>query len=191
MNAMPNCRQKESAYFILNDALITAYKSGIMSINIMAMVQKYVHDRSEGRAMTRAEQALFEAATAKVRTGPALLFTLYTGCRRGESVSTCWEDIDFDTKTIHIRGTKTKGSDRIIPLFPPLSQQLRPHVNRRGKLFDITGEYLGKSIAKMGLPFHVAVKDLRTTFSTRCKELGVPDEVLAKWLGHTSTRTTQ
>lgn len=50
---------------------------------------------------------------------------------------------------------------------------------------------MGKSIKKLGLPFPVCVKDLRTTFSTRCKELGVPDEVLAKWLGHTTTHTTQ
>lgn len=36
----------------------------------------------------------------------------------------------------------------------------------------------------------VKIKDLRTTFATRCMESGVSEKVISKWLGHSNTTTT-
>ena len=35
------------------------------------------------------------------------------------------------------------------------------------------------------------VKKLRTTFATRMREKGINEEIIAKWLGHTTTNTTR
>ena len=37
--------------------------------------------------------------------------------------------------------------------------------------------------------FHI--KDLRTTFGTMCAENGISESVIAKWMGHTTTKTTR
>ena len=62
----------------------------------------------------------------------ACAFILQTGLRYGELTALEWDDIDFETKTMHITksmtyknsggweitGTKTKSSVRTIPLTP-------------------------------------------------------------------------
>lgn len=47
-----------------------------------------------------------------------------------------------------------------------------------------------KIIHKLEMKRKVKIKDLRTTFATRCMENGVSEKVISKWLGHTNTTTT-
>jgi len=45
----------------------------------------------------------------------AYLFMILCGCRPSEAFGICKEDIDFEKETVHIRGTKTRLSDRVVP----------------------------------------------------------------------------
>src|SRR5256885_6305261 len=47
---------------------------------------------------------------------------LLTGGRPSEVLALDISDIDFDRDTVRIRGTKTEGSDRTIPLWPQLAR---------------------------------------------------------------------
>ncbi len=188
---IPDCRQKETAYFVLLDALGTAYKNGFTSVDIMATVTPYKHVRKSGHAMTLAEQAVFIQTCAQYSYGGAMLFALYTGCRRGEVVSLDWSDVDLSRKLVRVRGTKTTKSDRVIPLSKQALEILQPHAQKAGKVFPWRGEYLGKCMDKMRLPFVLDFKDLRTTFATRCMEKGMSDVVISTLMGHSSIHTTK
>src|ERR1041385_3141360 len=62
---------------------------------------------------------------------------LLTGGRPAEVLALDIADIDFDRETVRLRGTKTEGSDRTIPLWPQLARILRRYVGTRttGLLF--------------------------------------------------------
>jgi integrase len=67
------------------------------------------------RALTPLERgAVIEVAqTDQKYTG--FLFMMLCGCRPSEAYAITKDDIDFEAETVHIRGTKTKASDRVVP----------------------------------------------------------------------------
>lgn len=105
---------------------------------------------------------------------------------------------------------KTPRSRRTVPLAPPVVAALQAHRDRviasgfiptaTGPVFTnqrgaaLSGSWLTHHfyalLAKAGIP-RLPFKNLRTTFSSRLFEAGVPDRTIADWLGHTRTRTTQ
>lgn len=48
----------------------------------------------------------------------------HTGIRAGELRGLDWPDVDFDGRRLHVRGTKTKASDRWIPMSDRLADML-------------------------------------------------------------------
>ncbi|MEG1394639.1 MAG: tyrosine-type recombinase/integrase [Clostridia bacterium] len=58
-------------------------------------------------------------------------------------------------------------------------------------MFNFNEDYVSKGLEKLDLSFELNLKDLRTTFATRCAESGISDIVIAKWLGHSSTYVTK
>ena len=61
------------------------------------------------------------APEKRQRVGLAFLLMWYTGARSGAVYSLTWDNIDFDSKTIHfgVHGNKVKGNkSRVVP-FPP------------------------------------------------------------------------
>lgn len=112
---------------------------------------------------------------------------MYTGCRRTEGLRARKEDFDFENKTYHIRGTKTEGSDRYIPLFDEVAEIARR--NKNNPLFDYNGDYVTKLFSDL-CPGHT-LKDLRKTFATNCRKAGIPIDVVQAWLGHTQIETTR
>ena len=68
---------------------------------------------------------------------PILLLLLYSGMRRNEALTLQWEDIDWQNNKIHIRGTKTEKSDRIIPIFANLKKLLSTFdIKEQGNVFE-------------------------------------------------------
>jgi integrase len=119
-----------------------------------------------------------------------VLLAVYTGGRDSEIDSLTYEDIDWKRKTIRIRGTKTAGSDRPVPLHPLLAEVLRKQEKRSGL---IVGEWLnvrrdlGAACDRVKVP-RVTPNDLRRTFATWLKQAGTDSAVVAKLLGHASTK---
>lgn len=157
-----------------------------VSENVAESVIIPKHHAKEGVALTVEQERIFFEKAEKSFYYGAYLFMRWTGCRPGEAFTVRWKDVDLNNDTVWISGTKTEGSSRLVPLFPPLKDYFCHH---SGMGFDnvFPGTINGAKhvIMNIDVPFHVSCKDFRTTFATRCGEAGVSDKVLQKWLGHT------
>lgn len=112
-------------------------------------------------------------------------FLAYSGLRLSEAQAARWEDIRGDW--LHVRGTKTDTSERVVPILPPLRALLD-----QIKLKRISGPILGvqtcidamqRACGRLGLPA-LRHHDLRHYFATACIEEGVDIPTVADWLGH-------
>lgn len=127
-----------------------------------------------------------------------LRLTLLTGCRTGEVCNITWEDVDFETHTIHLRNTKN-GLDRDVQLSVQAMKflkNLNPTSER--SLFPARITHLPiqqKSLTentwrlrrdnKMINIHHWTPHDLRRTVRTGLSRLQCPNEVAEAVLGHT------
>jgi len=92
------------------------------------------------RALTRSEAAAFAEASKGRHNGAALVVALTVGLRPGELLALCWDDVDLEAGTLHVRrawkGTgehrhlgppKTRGSVRSIALPAVVVERLKAH----------------------------------------------------------------
>lgn len=118
-------------------------------------------------------------------------FLAFSGARLNEGAVCCWKDVNEAASTLWIHGTKTRSSDRVIPLFPSLSELLKEMRARRPNE-PKTATILRAKECKGALTtacLKVGVKrlthhDLRHLFATRCIESGVDIPTVSRWLGH-------
>jgi integrase len=123
----------------------------------------------------------------------------FTGLRRGEARGLVVGDLDFARGIIHVRGTKTEGSFREVPMIPVARTLLATLVARRAEEAAETGvahgpasrvltvgeaqKSLDRACAAVGVP-RLTHHDLRDAFATTCIEAGVDIPTVAAWLGH-------
>ena len=122
---------------------------------------------------------------------------LYAGLRRSEALALRWSDIDTKNGTITVRyqvnekrqlvDLKTKKAYRTLPILPPLRHALKAMRPTGEFLFEwkpsrITQEFriLFDNIGLRDIDVHC----LRHTYATMLKDMGVPDDLRTKWLGH-------
>ncbi len=119
-----------------------------------------------------------------------VLLAVFTGGRESEVANLRWEDIDWRMQTIRIRGTKTAGSFRAIPLHQDLASTLRKEARTEGL---IVGDWqnvrrdLPAACIRAKVPT-ITPNDLRRTFASWLKQQGVDSAIVARFLGHRSTR---
>ena len=145
------------------------------------------------------------------------LFMLYCGCRPGEAVEILGNDIsEIDGRMmLHIRGTKTKNSDRYVPIRDELLKRIHPkpfeyvNQNKNGKRIDESSyKRLVKALNRamnisMGckvyrnelIPPYPLSEDfvpycLRHTYCTDLCKAGVDVRVAQKLMGHSSISIT-
>jgi integrase len=156
-------------------------------------------EQKRERTLTNEEIAAvwLGAATAN-GYGTILKLLLLTGCRRDEIGGLKWSEIDLNTGTITIPGSRTKNKqEHIVPLSAPAMEILAPLVaaRREGRehVFGRTmgAGFSGWSSAKA--EFDAAVKladwvvhDLRRTTATQMAELGVLPHIIEACLNHIS-----
>ena len=117
---------------------------------------------------------------------------VYTGARASEVAKLDWSDIRWTEAqgTIHIRGTKTRASKRTIPLADDLACRLFPLRRASG---PVVGAWpncrrdLKAACVRAGIAA-VSPNDLRRTFASWLKQRGVDSAVVARLLGHSSTK---
>lgn len=189
---IPNTRQKEDATQYIRTIFKSAYKDKKIRFDIYEDIIKYHHKREEGKALTIEQRKKFIQVCKQIEKGDIFLFYLYTGARASEILNIN-PKTDIANGFIRLPGTKTEKSDRWIPIFEPVKEILNKKDLTADKLFDISYTTLKREIPiiRKKCGFDLRIKDLRTTFGTICAEQGIAEKVIAKWMGHTNTRTTQ
>ena len=121
-----------------------------------------------------------------VRPGPSELFKLQ------------WSDVNWESKNIRVRGTKTEGADRIIPLCDDFMDILKQQ--QQGAKTDYLIEYqgkpikrkLGKSLAQAveaaGIKSNVCLYQIRHLFASEMIKVKGDLRAVAGMMGHSSLK---
>ena len=124
-----------------------------------------------------------------LETAFTFLFLSYTGMRLGEARRVQWQDVKDGH--IVIKGTKTKSSHRILPLWSELKKLIKAIKDYRkpNKLdeFIIKRKRIDMALKKacevLNLPC-LRHHDLRHYFATKAIQSGVDVPTVSIWLGH-------
>lgn len=132
----------------------------------------------------------------------ALEVEWYLGTRPGvsELFSIKWCDVNINNKEIHIRGTKTKESDRFIPLPEDFVSRLRAVKTQATSEYVV--DYKGHSVRQLRRSFKAACNradikydirpyDVRHLFASVILQKGGDLAAVSKLLGHSRIETTQ
>jgi integrase len=122
-------------------------------------------------------------------------FIYYTGVRKSEALGIRKKDVGDDW--VHVRGTKTETSDRVLRITPSLRAILEPILERTEKDDDLifpipapTMQYHFKRYTEeSGLP-PIRIHDLRHSFATNLIGSGANIVAVSKYLGHSTTNQT-
>jgi len=111
-----------------------------------------------------------------------------------------WSDVDFDAGTIHVRGTKTASSNRIVPVSQEFKGRLLEMRERAQSSFIV--EYSGRPVKALrtslkraaqraGLTYAVRLYDIRHLFASTKLAGGADLAAVSRMLGHADISTTQ
>ena len=141
-----------------------------------------------------------------------VLLAIYTGGRASELAAIRWEHVDLENSRLLLPGTKTQKSRRWVPIAAPLRTLLEdiPRELRVGPIAEkwenvrrtlklavdrinarrkLEAEKAGRKTFEAMR--HVSPNDLRRTFASWLKQHGVDSMIVAKLLGHTSSRMVE
>lgn len=147
------------------------------------------------RVLSPADTQRLLAVVPAKRRDYVLVYRL-TGIRFSELYQIEATDIDFAENTVRIRGTKTDGADRVIPMHPNVATILRERtVTRPGlPLFEMwstsSHRELQRYATNAGLG-RLSFNDLRRSFATELVMAGESTPKIAALLGHRSTRMVE
>jgi integrase len=138
-------------------------------------------------------QRLFAAAEEALR--PILLLAFDTGMRKEELLALRWEQVDLEASTIALAPEDTKTDEpRVIVLTQRAKEALRFLPSRFKKAFVFVSSRTKTRWVDIKKPFDRAVDaaglhglwfhDLRRSFITRARRVGVPESVVMKMSGH-------
>ena len=169
----------------------------------------------EKTALTPAESQQLLDRVENQRARTFLLIALHTGMRRGEIAGLMWDDIDFDSKIIHIRrnavmgryettiseNLKTAAGKRDVPLSEELEAWLlarKKNTHSQYVLSMKNHQPLTKSsyksmwkLIERELPdTHVTAHILRHTYITRLFEAGLDIKEIQYLAGHSTVDMT-
>ncbi|WP_109365575.1 site-specific integrase [Mycobacteroides abscessus] len=200
-------------------------QQGVLPRNVANLVKSLPVTRPALSTLEADEAAALLEATADDCFHIAWRLAL-SGLRRGEILALTWDLVDLDASTVTIAAariavsggsvtgaTKTKSSERTLPLPADLAAALKLEAERQKELRRLLGnrwpdsglvvaddagcpphpDTLSKAwreaLSAAELP-HVRLHDARHSCATLMHLDGVPAAVIAAWLGHTDARFT-
>lgn len=173
-------RTAEDCYYLLKTIFQYAVDNENIDKNPISAVKIPMHRRTNGAALTLEEEKNFLSDIKGNKYELNFLVLLYTGCRPCELSSLAFVREGFIT----FRNMKQKNG-KIAYKDIPITPMLRPYVDKiRLSPLPKTTE-LAKIFSSLCSKHKMY--DLRHTFASRCQECGVPQEIVAHWLGHKSS----
>lgn len=191
LNKIQSSKMARISHGILKQAFNGAVKLGYVAANPVAVTDRPKHKEEQGRALTVDEHKLFLYHAKKSALRPVFMFYLLTGCRKMEALAVKWDDVTDTTLTI--RGTKTDGARRTMPMYPQLKKLIESLPRESEYLFPYKADRVRYQFERIRdtLPFQdFTIHSLRHTFATRCLENGIALKTVQKWLGHADFTTT-
>jgi integrase len=144
LEAGDSVRKVQVMRSVLSAALSRAVREELVTRNVARHVELPEWHRSAVRPWTAQEAKRFMAASRTDLLHNAFVLLIIYGLRRGEVLGLSWDDIDFDTGTIHVRHqiqrvrgelqlgpVKTHAGQRTLPLFDLARQALAAQANRQ------------------------------------------------------------
>lgn len=175
LNGEGKHKTAEEVYSILSIIFKGAISHGILNKNPLSIVIKEKHERKHGTPLSAEEIRIFKESIKGKLVEPVLTLFLYTGIRPNELNS-----VRIDGPFIVALNSKRKNKKieyKRIPIVPALE----PFLDRIGPL----SIHCVRKEFKEIFPNH-KLYDLRTTFYSKCKELGVAEPALNHFAGHSS-----
>lgn len=118
-----------------------------------------------------------------------VIMYLHLGIRASELYQITPADIDFDGGEVRVRGTKTAGADRMVPMTPEVRAILLIARDRDPMFRQWTNrDYALQNACERAQIARCSCNDLRRTYATEMARAGVPMHILMRLMGHTSTR---
>jgi integrase len=186
---------------IFRHVLNVAVEAGVIYSNPAAVVKRAAL-RGKEIALPTVEK--FNALITEMRAGHSrdsincadlAAGLAFTGCRVGEAREIAWQDVDFESGEVIVRGDANTGTKnwelRRVPLIPDAlvlfhrMRSERPGEPLDAKVFRV-GECqksLDRACKKVSAD-RITHHDLRHLFATRCIESGVDIPTVSRWLGH-------
>ncbi len=179
----------------LRRALTLANERGFLRADPRGLIPRFrVRYVPRSRYLTEKElPKLLLALPANRRHWVAL--AVYTGSRASEVESLRWEHVDMKNARLLLSGTKTAKSRRWVPIAAPLLRLLEAvdEEDRTGPVVEPWGNArrdLAVACQAAGID-RVSPNDLRRTFASWLKQRGVDSMVVARLLGHTTSRMVE
>lgn len=170
--SFPETRKRQLILDFFNSIYKRAIALSVVKYNPCTALEKPTHKQNQGSAFSFDEiteflQILFENKHLSYNDKCYFIFCLLVGARKNEALSLTIKDVDFKNKVLHIPGTKTKGSDRQVPLTPLVEKILLSISPKNDKYFShnaqLTNTYFREIWSKeKGHKIH----DLRHTYGT-------------------------
>lgn len=194
--AMDSVNRKHGSKAKLKSLMNQMYELGILDDLVMKNYSKGINlncvQEESGNIFTPDEITHLWTLSGKNKTAEDILILIYTGMRIREALGVIPHmDVHLDENYIACHGTKTKSSDRPIPIHP----DIKPILERRmgyAKLFQNTR---GQGVAYRTFAYHYnglmeslgwnhIIHDTRKTFITILHENNIPMEDISSIVGH-------
>lgn len=193
-------RSAQQMFVLMKDFFGKAVREGIVNQNPLANLDMPKHEQAEKHIFTAEQRKKFiQVCTGGDKYCDFFLVALLQGLRRGEILMLKPNDIDFENNTLRVDEsisdysadftTKNKYSNRTMPLFDTTKKVLQKYRNlpEDERFFKMGTKELSQKLQKIlnqaELP-KLTIHELRHTFISWCRDNGVPEHVVQKWVGH-------
>lgn len=172
---------------------------GLTTNNPMRTWKKAREPKREFKLTFDDLQCILDKAQQHLKWALEVLWELGTRPGNSELFRIKWEDIDYERDVVHIRGTKTQSSDRLIPLTEYFKSRLleRQELAKSEYVIEYNGHKVTNvkrsfqsALKEAGISYPVRLYDVRHLFASTMLANGADLKAVSKLLGHSTTRMT-
>lgn len=181
-----------------------ATKNGYLSRNLLESL-RFPKVKSPKQPCFTIEQVELLISNAEKWAVPMFATLAFTGMRIGELQQLCWEDVDMESKVIHVHsggsGGKTKDKeDRFIPVHTKKLEPIIQTLPRKSELMFLMPNgrqvsakklrrYLKSLCRQCGFenPMQYKLHTFRHFFASYCAQQNMSFKYVLEWMGHSSS----